>query len=91
MGIFQSKIIDNKVVELKAASMQTSLAPNSDVLTKYMKYLNDSGFLLVKINLINANKLGLKVWNKTKFPNMPENELSKLPGEIKDFKKKNRI
>ena len=79
MGIFQSKIIDNKVVELKAAAMQTTLTANSDVLTKYMKYLNDSGFLLVKINLINANKLALKVWNKTKFANMPENELSKLP------------
>jgi hypothetical protein len=90
MGQFISIMKGNKVTDLSAASMQASLksSSDSDVLAKYLKYLNDSGYILVKVNIINMNKLAINVWNKTKFPNMPQNELSKFPDEIKDFKKK---
>jgi len=88
MGQFSSKMDGNKVIDLLITNPQgKSNTSDNDLLKKYMKYLNDGGYLLVKINITNINKMLISLWNKSKFANMSENELSKLPPHIKDFKK----
>ena len=88
MGQFSSKMDGNKVIDLLITNPQGKTnTSNNDLLKKYMKYLNDGGYLLVKINITNINKMLINLWNKSKFAKMSENELSKSPPLIKNFKK----
>ena len=83
MGIIVSKIEGNKIVSLKMeAPVYKGVAQtldNNKQLQKYRDYLNNNGFITVKVNVKVLHDLLVRVYDKL--------DLQNPPPELKDFKK----
>ncbi len=83
MGMISSKIEGDKVVSMKMSApaykdvVQT--IENNNQLKKYSQYLNDNGFITVKVNLKILHDLCIRIYNRL--------DLQNPPPELKDFKK----
>ena len=67
MGGFISRIKDNKISYMNLSQShdnKTYNSDNNDIIKQYMKYLNDSGFIKIKINLKNLSKMLNDLYNK---------------------------
>lgn len=83
MGMISSKIEGGKVVSMNMTApaykdvVQT--IENNNQLKKYSQYLNDSGFITVKVNVKILHDLVVRIYNRLDLQNAPDH--------IKNFKK----